>query len=97
MITVTPEYLNEAANKIQNLASDYKNQYNQLYKETDAMGSAWSGKDNTAFINQISGFREDFEKMNSLMNEYVEFLRKSAKKYSDAQNSIVDSARKLVN
>lgn len=96
-IQVTPEQLETAATKIEGLAADYKTQYNQLYSETNAMASTWSGKDNTAFVDQISGFKDDFEKMYTLMNNYVDFLRKSAKAYRETQDAVVADARKLVN
>ncbi len=96
-IQVTPEQLESAAGKIEGLAAEYKTQYEQLYSETNAMAATWSGKDNTAFVDQIAGFKNDFEKMHDLMNHYAEFLRKSAKAYRDTQDSVVSEARKLVN
>lgn len=96
-IQVTPELLETAATKIEGLATDYKAQYEMLYNETNAMASTWSGKDNTAFVDQIAGFKDDFEKMFTLMNNYVDFLRKSAKAYRDTQDAVVSDARKLAN
>ncbi len=96
-IQVTPEQLNTTATTIESLATDYKSQYEQLYSETSAMAATWSGKDNTAFVDQIAGFKDDFEKMFNLMNNYVDFLRKSAKAYQDTQDAVVAAAQKLVN
>ena len=72
-------------------------QYDQLYNETGAMASTWNGKDNMAFIDQIAGFKDDFEKMHTLMMNYADFLKKSAKAYRETQQAIMDQARKLVN
>ncbi len=96
-IQVTPEQLETDATKIEGLAADYKNQYDLLYKETGAMSSTWNGKDNIAFTDQIAGFKDDFEKMHTLMLNYVDFLRQSAKAYRDTQESVTSEARKLVN
>ncbi len=96
-IQVTPEQLESTATQIDSLAADYKSQYDLLYKETDAMASTWNGKDNTAFTNQIAGFKDDFEKMHTLMLNYADFLRKSAKSYRDTQDTVVSEARKLQN
>lgn len=96
-IQVTPEQLESAAGRIEGLAADYKSQYDALYNETNAMASTWQGKDNTAFVDQIAGFKDDFEKMHTLMLNYADFLRKSAKAYRDTQDSVVSEARKLVN
>lgn len=96
-ILVTPEQLETAAGKIEGLASDYQTQYTQLYADTDALASTWQGDDNTAFVNQIAGFKDDFTKMYNLMNQYAEFLRKSAKAYRDTQEQVVAQAKSLVN
>lgn len=96
-IQVTPEQLESTASRIESLAADYKTQYDQLYSETNAMASTWNGKDNVAFVNQIDGFKDDFEKMHALMLNYVDFLRKSAKAYRDTQDTVVNEAKKLVN
>ena len=96
-IQVTPEQLESAAGRIEGLAADYKSQYDALYNETNAMASTWNGKDNTAFVDQIAGFKDDFEKMHTLMLNYADFLRKSAKAYRDTQDTVVSEARKLVN
>ncbi len=96
-IQVTPELLESAAGKIDGLASDYKQQYDKLYNETDALASTWQGKDNTAFVDQIAGFKDDFAKMHALMLDYADFLKKSAKAYRETQEAAVADARKLVN
>ena len=96
-IQVTPEQLESTAGRIESLAADYKTQYDHLYSETNAMASTWSGKDNVAFVNQIDGFKDDFAKMHTLMLNYADFLRKSAKAYRDTQDTIVSEARKLIN
>ena len=96
-IQVTPEQLESTAGRIESLAADYKTQYDQLYSETNAMASTWSGKDNVAFVNQIDGFKDDFAKMHRLMLDYADFLRKSAKAYRDTQDAVVKEAQKLVN
>lgn len=96
-IQVTPEQLDSTAGKIKNLAADYKAQYDKLYSVTDAMASTWNGKDNVAFVNQIAGFKDDFNKMYTLMINYADFLEKSAKAYRETQDTVVSDARKLVN
>ncbi len=96
-IEVTPDLLVSAAGAIENLASQYKDQYTRLYSETNAMASTWSGKDNLAYTDQIAGFKDDFEKMYALMNRYATFLRDSAKMYRDTQDAVVTEARRLQN
>ena len=96
-IQVTPEMLEQAASRIEGLAADYKAQYEQLYSETDGMAAAWEGADNRAFTDQIAGFKDDFQKMQNLMVQYADFLKKSAKAYRDTQQNIIREAKKLSN
>ena len=86
VIQVTPEYLETAAGKIEGLAADYKAQYDALYQETGALAATYSGKD-----------YNDFEKMKTLMLNYADFLRKSARTYRNTQDTVTAEAKKLVN
>ncbi|UFT99203.1 WXG100 family type VII secretion target [Radiobacillus kanasensis] len=96
-ITVNPDKLNQAAGKIEQEAADYKQLYDRLFNEVDGMGAAWQGQDNMAFVTQIKGFMEDFNKMESLMRQYSEFLRLSAKTYQETQNEVIHAAKRLTN
>lgn len=96
-IEVTPERLESAATKIEGLAAEYQTSYNQMYNTTDAMHSTWAGADNTAFINQIDGFKADFKMMYDLMGRYVDYLRKTAKAYRETQQNVITQARSLKN
>ena len=96
-ITVDPAILQTASQKIDGKAAEYEKLYRQLFSEIEAMGAAWQGVDNTAFVNQIKGFQDDFQKMVAVMKEYSEFLKSSADFYKRAQEDTVNCARKLVN
>lgn len=52
---------------------------------------------NEAFINQIAGFKDDFAKMHTLMLNYADYLRKSAKAYRETQQNVITQARSLQN
>ena len=96
-IRVTPGQLESAATKIENLASDYKSQYESLYRTTDNLASTWQGKDNKAFVEKINEFKKDFEKMHSCMLDYVDVLRKIANAYQTTQDNITSEARSIQN
>ncbi len=97
VITVTPAELETAATKIEGYAAEYKEQYDSFFTVTGDMAATWNGKDNVAFIERIEGFREDFTNMYNLMNQYVAFLRNSAKNYRDTQNDVESNAKRLIN
>ena len=96
-ITVDPQKLEAAATAIDNQSADYEKSYRQLFTEVDSMAAAWQGADNLAFTNQIKGFEDDFKAVVSLMKQYSEFLKTSAKTYRQTQDEVVTQAKKLVN
>ncbi|MEI7024794.1 WXG100 family type VII secretion target [Paenibacillus sp. y28] len=96
-IVVDPAKLEAAARNMEEQASAYKRLYEQLFTEVKGMGTAWKGQDNQAFVTQIEGFRDDFESMRALMEQYALFLKQSAQTYRTTQAETVNAAKKLAN
>ena len=96
-IMVDPAKLEAAATKMDAQAADYTKQYMALFSEVDGMAAAWQGIDNQAFVEQIRGFKDDFQNMVSLMNQYSDFLKQSAKTYRETQTERMNEAKRLVN
>ena len=94
-IVVETTQLDSAAGRVEDLANTYSTNYTALFATIQEMQNAWAGVDNTAFTNQIEGFRDDFQRMEKLMRDYAAYLRKSAATYRDTQNSIAQSAKTL--
>lgn len=96
-IKVTPQDLQKASTQIVGLANDYKNEYEELFKRVNGMRGKWDGQDNQSYTNQVEGFRDDFEKMKSLMDQYSDYLKNTAQAYTDTQNQIAQTAKGLTN
>ncbi|WP_239617477.1 WXG100 family type VII secretion target [Cohnella mopanensis] len=96
-IVVDPSKLVSASQAMDSHSAEYEKLYNQLFNEADGMAANWKGADNIAFVTQIKGFQEDFQKMKQLMNQYSEFLKTSAKTYSDTQTETINQAKRLTN
>lgn len=96
-IEVDTAQLMAAATQIEGLAAEYKKQYDLLFSETSALSANWKDRANTAFVEQIEGFKDDLEKMRTLVESYVGFLRKSAKSYEDTINDAATRAKNLRN
>lgn len=94
-IYVDFDMVRTTAGKIEDTAADYKASYEKLYTEVETMLSSWQGEDMTAYLNRIKSFKDDFEKMYSLMTNYSSFLRSAAKTYEDNQDELVKAANKL--
>lgn len=94
-IIVETTQLDAAAQKVDDLADKYLAEYTALYNAVTEMQSAWSGVDNTAYTNQIGGFKDDFQRMENLMREYSSFLKETANKYRATQADIKTKAQQL--
>ena len=94
-IVVETSQLDSAAGRVEDLANTYKTNYTGLFSTVQALQSSWSGTDNTAFTNQIEGFRDDFQRMEQLMRDYAAYLRKTATTYRNTQDSIARAAKGL--
>ncbi|MDO5382317.1 MAG: WXG100 family type VII secretion target [Eubacteriales bacterium] len=87
--------LRSVSQSVSNKAADYESKYTQLYNAIDELRNAWSGTDNVAYTERIEAFRNDFEYMKSLMDEYSSYLSKTANTYEETQNEIASKAKNL--
>lgn len=97
-IKVTTDNLRNAASIVDNLAIEYNQEYAALFQDVATLTSTdYTGDDATAFRNQVEGFREDFNKMKQLMNEYADYLRQAASTYEDTQANVKNTIASLQN
>ncbi len=94
-IIVETTQLDTAAGKVEELATNYFEEYTKLYELVTELQNAWAGADNTAYTNQINEFKDDFQRMKNLMDDYAQFLRETAAKYRSVQEEIKTGAQKL--
>lgn len=94
-ITVSPEVLLSASEKIEAITANYQRVYMKLYSEIESMNAAWDGADNVAYVSRVKGFQDDFQLMYKLMLEYAQFVRMSAKSYRSTQDDIISAASNL--
>lgn len=96
-ILVEPAVLENSASSIETLNDQYREAYQRLYQNVDMLSTAWQGSDNTAFINQINGYKEDFMRISLLLSQYSEFLQSSAHAYRQTQIELAQQATRLTN
>lgn len=94
-ILVTPDQLEACARKMDDAEQVYSRECDELFNEVEVLGSVWQGKDNLAFVSQISGFRNDFRQISMLCLEYSDFLKNSARSYRNTQEEIAAQAGRL--
>ena len=97
-IKVTTEDLRNAAATVDNLAIEYDKEYAALFQDVETLTSTdYTGDDASAFRSQVEGFRDDFNKMKQLMNEYADYLRQAASSYEDTQTNVKNTIASLQN
>lgn len=97
-IQVTTENLRAKAGEVESKANDYLSDYSNLLSDVATLTSSdWKGADADAFLNQIEGFREDFQKMKQLMDEYAQFMRTASINYDDTQSNVISQIKALQN
>ena len=96
-ILVEPAVLENSAQVMEGYQQQYLETIARLYQGIDTLSSGWQGKDNNAFVNQIQGYRDDFQKISSLLTQYIEFLRNAAVAYRQTQEELAAQAMRLTN
>lgn len=88
-IQVTPANLRKAAGEVEELASTYKKQYNELFSLVDTFTTTdYQGKDAREFCEKVRDFEDDFTNMKNLMDEYARFLKTAADDYEKNQENL---------
>ncbi len=96
-IEITAANLEELAATIKRLASEYQALYtNDLYGTFEnTMKQGYQGDDADAAITQLEGFRDDFEAMYTVINEYGKHLENALEAYKQAQAKNTQDAANL--
>ena len=96
-IEITAAKLEELAGNIKKLASEYQGLYtNDLYGTFETqMKQAYQGDDADAAITQLDGFKDDFDAMYSVINEYGKHLENALEAYKQAQQKNTQDAASL--
>lgn len=97
VIKVTPEELTKAATELRSQSETYIQIYTQLLQDADAMGTAWQGDDNVAFVEQINGFCDELKAMADKLSAGADILQKQAENYQKRQESNIAAVKKLAN
>lgn len=95
-ITVEPEQLISCAVLMENQNQEYERDMRNLFDEVDRMQSSWQGKDNQAFTAEIKKFEADFKLLSVLCMQYADFLKTTARAYTETQEELASQASRVV-
>ncbi len=81
--------------QLETLLDEYRTAYQaDLYTNAlDEVKSGYQGKDCDSFVTKVEEFRDDFEKMSSVISQYIEHLRKVLKDYKVLQDQLEQDAK----
>lgn len=96
VIRVQPSELLSAANNITGYRNGYIDDYNDIItKSQNLTNTTWGGTDAEAFAVKITAFKSTFEQMETILQQYIDFLNKSAEAYKQAQTNVTSEASAL--
>ncbi len=83
--------------QLETLLDEYRTAYQtNLYTNAlDEVKSAFKGKDCDSFVTKVEEFRDDFDKMSSVITQYIDFLKKALKDYQTTQEYMENQAKLL--
>ena len=96
-ITVSYDQLKAATGVIQEHATDFHNQFTNLYRAIDTLNQKWQGKDNEAFVAKINEFKGGVAKIEATLLDYIRVMSESARDYKQTQDNVISNTRKLTN
>lgn len=83
--------------QLENLRDEYRTAYTtDIYTNAmDEVKSAYGGKDSDAYITKVGEFRNDFDKMTEILEQYITHLKKVLTDYRNTQDYLEQSAKAL--
>ncbi len=95
--TVDFSSLESYITKLETAKDEYQAAYvTDLYSNAiDEVKSAYGGVDCDAFVAKVEEFRNDFEKMTGVLQEYIDHLRKVLQDYRNTQENLSQLAKGL--
>ncbi len=91
------EEMEKASKTLSELSQTYTDIYKQLMQDASTMGAAWEGADNQAFVERITGFTDNLQKMADKLSVASQALKQQKDNYVNRQESNIAQVGKLVN
>lgn len=92
---VEPRRLNDSSARITDLTGQYVSEYGKLYATIQDLTVQWKGQSSEVFNSRIEGYRDDFEQLRKLLEDYARVLKEIAQKYTETDAKMADMANKL--
>ncbi len=80
---------------VSNLAEQYKNCVEEIFKTVDSLENDWKGADNVKYINTVKSYQEGLKSLGTVIENYASFLSKAAAVIQETQEEIANNASRL--
>lgn len=94
-ININLDTLSSAKSVIDPLIDDYKTSYEAIYSAVTTMKESYQGSDSDAFVTQIEQFKNDFEKLETLLRAYSDEIEHIRSEYAKVQEDLKNRAANL--
>lgn len=93
---VTTSKLDTSAGDLMDLNANYKSKWENIYIEVgELVGVSWEGETSEAFNERLEDYRNDFQEMYNVIEDYAGFLMTTAYKIRQAENTLASQASQL--
>ena len=93
---VETERLESSATVIEEKTANYNSEYNHIYEMVqDLRSEKWQGIASDTFNDRLEGYRNDFQEMENILKDYVQFLRTAAENYKSTEDAVTSEASRL--
>ncbi len=87
--------MESSAGKIIFAANQYRGEVEALYRDVENLSNVWKGADNLKFVSTVNSYKEDLKALGDIVENYGQFLSKSAQIIKETQNDVTASAGRL--
>lgn len=94
-IKVTPEELIKMAGTVESWAGEYRTIVSDINNAANDLQQTWGGEANAEYVNRLNGFQDDFNRLDTLLRQFSDYLKSTGQKYLNTEETIKSSASSL--
>ena len=87
-ISADPKLIKSYGEQIISKAGEYKKQIEAIYSTVDTLKTNWTGAASQRFVSNIEGFKEEYTKFGTLINEFGQLLVEVGNAYTQLENEL---------
>jgi NTP pyrophosphatase (non-canonical NTP hydrolase) len=94
-VSVDTGSLRDLGNRVSKLSTDYKTEVTKIYNIVDELNQGWDDNSNKAYVAKVREYKDLFDELGEVINNYGIFMIKAAAKYERAIEDITSSTSNI--